>query len=285
MYSNCPKGHQKPWKCHVGPPDACSRCAEDIKIAEKRQKAAFLAQEKAEKDQREHDRRMAELDEQIEQRRVALRNRQLAEERERAYELRQKDLQNMADPNPVPPPGPASPSAGSSAATSVPPAEIKEPDSPAQSTQPTQVAPSPAPSKPTPTPPVLPPKRKESEAEKEWKRQKQVDGAKNQPIDSVMEMGGLEKVKQEILNIKAKAEVTERQGSSLKRERFSVSMLGNPGTGKIVSLSQVHHTHTCLGKTTVVMQPVKFLLLISRFLGQVLWAIPCHHECGRWNFV
>jgi hypothetical protein len=240
MYWNCPKGHQKPWKCHVGPPDACSRCAEDVKIAEKRQKAAFLAQEKAEREQREHDRRMAELDVQIEQQRVALRNRQLAEERERAYELRQKDLQNMASPNQAPSPGSVPPPAGPSASTPErSPVESQKPDLPAQPTQPTPVVSNPAPpSNPTPaTPPAPPPKRRESEAEKEWKRQKQVDGAKNQAIDSIMEMGGLEKVKQEILNIKAKAEVTERQGSSLKRERFSVSMLGNPGTGKIVSLS------------------------------------------------
>jgi hypothetical protein len=255
MYWNCPKGHQKPWKCHVGPPDACSRCAEDVKIAEKRQKAAFLAQEKAEREQREHDRRMAELEADIEKQRVALRNRQLAEERDRAYELRQRDLRNMAAPRSAPPPLPIPPSPGSSASTPEhSPMEIERPDSPSQPTQLTQVTSNPAPSNPSlPTPAGPPPRRRESEAEKEWMRQKQVDGASNPAIDSVMEMGGLEKVKQEILNIKAKAEVTQRQGSSLKRERFSVSMLGNPGTGKIVSLSQVHHAHIRPGKTTVVM--------------------------------
>lgn len=71
-----------------------------------------------------------------------------------------------------------------------------------------------------------------SPAEQEWKRQKEVEGAQEPAIDNIMGLGGLEKVKQEILNIKSKVEITARQGTSLRGERFSVSMLGNPGTGE-----------------------------------------------------
>jgi hypothetical protein len=45
-------------------------------------------------------------------------------------------------------------------------------------------------------------------------------------------MGGLEKVKQKVLDIKDQVEVANSQGTSLKGMRFNASMLGNPGTGK-----------------------------------------------------
>lgn len=244
LYSTCPKGHQKPWKCHAGPPDTCSRCTEDTKIAERRQKAAFIAQEKRDREQRLQDQRMADLEAQIQQEQTALRDRQLAEEREQAYERRKVDLQNLLNSTqaPYPKPAPSNPTptnpassnpVSTNAASSTPVEEnTTTSSSPPKPTIHTAPNSPPQPNKATAsTPSAAPKKRGESEAENEWQRQKQVEGAKNQPIDAIMEMGGLEKVKSEILKIKAKADVIARQGSSLKKERFSVSMLGNPGTG------------------------------------------------------
>ncbi|EKM56223.1 uncharacterized protein PHACADRAFT_209697 [Phanerochaete carnosa HHB-10118-sp] len=78
------------------------------------------------------------------------------------------------------------------------------------------------------TPPPLSP----SEAEKEWQRQKDIEGANNSSIDAIMEMTGLEEVKAQVLRIKAKIDTTRRQGTSVKDERFNVVLQGNPGTGK-----------------------------------------------------
>lgn len=47
-----------------------------------------------------------------------------------------------------------------------------------------------------------------------------------------MPVVGLEAVKEAFLDIKAKVELSVRQGTSLAKERFGVSFLGNPGTGK-----------------------------------------------------
>lgn len=58
-----------------------------------------------------------------------------------------------------------------------------------------------------------------------------MEGADNDAIDSIMDMSGLEKVKEQVLSIKAKVDTAFRQGTSLKSERFNVAMLGNPGTG------------------------------------------------------
>jgi hypothetical protein len=72
----------------------------------------------------------------------------------------------------------------------------------------------------------------ESPSKREWLRQKNMEGASNLSIDAIMNMTGLEEVKQKVLNIKAKIDVSIRQNASLKRERFNVVLLGNPGTGK-----------------------------------------------------
>ena len=46
-----------------------------------------------------------------------------------------------------------------------------------------------------------------------------------------MEMIGLEQVKSQVLRIKAKVDTSIRQNTDLKKERFGLVLLGNPGTG------------------------------------------------------
>ncbi|KAK4175047.1 putative AAA family ATPase [Triangularia setosa] len=72
-----------------------------------------------------------------------------------------------------------------------------------------------------------------SEAKTEWEFLKQSEpGTYSKALDELMGMIGLEDVKQEFLNIKSKVDTALRQDVSLAKERFSCSMLGNPGTGK-----------------------------------------------------
>jgi hypothetical protein len=70
-----------------------------------------------------------------------------------------------------------------------------------------------------------------SDAQTEWDFLKQSDGAHSQPLDDLMEMIGLEDVKQEFLTVKSNVDTALRQDVSMASERFSCSMLGNPGTG------------------------------------------------------
>jgi replication-associated recombination protein RarA len=69
-------------------------------------------------------------------------------------------------------------------------------------------------------------------AKSEWNHQKRIEFATNEHIDALMEMIGLESVKQQFLTIKLKIDTCIRQGSSNKDERFNAAFLGNPGTGK-----------------------------------------------------
>ena len=58
-----------------------------------------------------------------------------------------------------------------------------------------------------------------------------MDGVDNQHIDAIMEMTGLEKVKEQVLAIKDKIDMSARQDTSVRDERFHIVLLGNPGTG------------------------------------------------------
>lgn len=69
-------------------------------------------------------------------------------------------------------------------------------------------------------------------ARQEWEYMKQFEGAKSEPLDELMAMIGLEEVKSEFVSIKSKVDTALRQCISLEKERFSCSMLGNPGTGE-----------------------------------------------------
>ncbi|KLO93636.1 related to ECM32-DNA dependent ATPase/DNA helicase B [Fusarium fujikuroi] len=71
-----------------------------------------------------------------------------------------------------------------------------------------------------------------SSAAKEWKNMKEVEGARDAALDKLMGMIGLESVKDQILSIKSTVDTKIRQGFSLGDERWSCSLLGNPGTGK-----------------------------------------------------
>ncbi|KAH7098449.1 P-loop containing nucleoside triphosphate hydrolase protein [Auriculariales sp. MPI-PUGE-AT-0066] len=96
------------------------------------------------------------------------------------------------------------------------------------STQANPVGPSQPSGKPNMLLQPLPP----SLAAARWQRQKDYEAAKNKHIDALMAMTGLESVKEQVLTIRDRIELATRQNTSLKDERFNISLLGNPGTGK-----------------------------------------------------
>ncbi|KAB2569195.1 Protein CbbX [Lasiodiplodia theobromae] len=69
-------------------------------------------------------------------------------------------------------------------------------------------------------------------AAEEWKRQKLEEDADNKAIDKMMELVGLEKVKEQVLVIRDKVEVYKKQRADIKKERFNAIFQGNPGSGK-----------------------------------------------------
>jgi hypothetical protein len=247
VYSKCDKGHDNSYLCYKGPSPLCAICAKEKKLAEKLQKELFTLKHKQDLDQREHDRKMAELDDMIKTERQNIRDAQLAQERDDALRQKMKDLEEtraLADA------AKASSTLGSSLLSSF--KSIFTPDSgpsnnappttpmisaaPKSQTQTAQSSQSPQPTKPgtnisstSSTPDEW--KLKVSKAKEEWERQKRIEGASNSAIDAIMEMTGLESVKEKVLRIKDKIDTSKRQNASLKDERFNVVLLGNPGTG------------------------------------------------------
>ena len=69
-------------------------------------------------------------------------------------------------------------------------------------------------------------------ARKTWELYKKSQGVQNEFLDELMEMIGLEEVKQAFLETKAKVDTKLRQTGDLASERFNCSLLGNPGTGR-----------------------------------------------------
>jgi hypothetical protein len=73
-----------------------------------------------------------------------------------------------------------------------------------------------------------------TDSEKEWQRQKDEEGERNEAIDLLMTYPtGLEVVKAHFLRVKSKIDTAVRQGVDLKGERFDIVLLGNLGTGML----------------------------------------------------
>lgn len=228
MIDACSKGHEQKRKCHQNPLP-CKKCAKELAELEEKLRKEFEAEQRREAQSRAHEQRMKELEEKILAEQQRMKDAELAQERAQALEQKQADLDttkgvvtsflaNLSLPkvsSPVSPSPQTSPQAnGLPSSSSVPPAR-------------------PA------TPPGNPATANSTTAEKEWQRQKEVEGADSAAVDKIMEMIGLDDVKRQILRIKDKIDVTKRQNTSLKSERFNVVLLGNPGTG---AFGYHHHT-------------------------------------------
>lgn len=259
LKDKCPKGHVKSWKCHETAPLSCHRCERDAKDLLIKQQKALEDQERRDKAEREHAKRMTQLDEELEVKRQVQRDAQLAKQRTLAIEQKKNDIAAATESILVKPE-----TQQKTAVFSTNPVHV------ALSRSNTDHDQSCRNSKPE-NPMLIVPKcrKKESTAKNNWQRQKDVEGANNDAIDSVMEMIGLEDVKSQILRIKDKIDVGIRQNTISKGERFNVNFQGNPGTGpfshKVIA---VKHSLDCtVGKTTVARHYAKALASLGALPG------------------
>ena len=227
LRDQCPKGHERSWKCH-NPPRECAKCEAEKRRKQKELQRALKEQEKSARDEQEHSEHMAMLDALLAGERQRLREAQLSRERALAVLQKERDIAD-AQAMTLPPFDPLSNTLynvkGSAGKTPSPP-PTQDPSTPSNNH-----AIQPPDSANTPSPKWT--NRRHSPAKEEWKRQKTMENARNDAIDSVMDMIGLEEVKLQILQIKARIEVAMRQNADISSDRLNVSFLGNPGTGKI----------------------------------------------------
>ncbi|KFG84658.1 putative nonsense-mediated mRNA decay protein [Metarhizium anisopliae] len=73
-----------------------------------------------------------------------------------------------------------------------------------------------------------------SQAQQEWEWMKQHGEPSNEALNKLMDLIGLETVKEEFLAVKSNIDTKIRQELSLSEERLSCPLLGNPGTGKTI---------------------------------------------------
>lgn len=218
MSGTCQKGHQLSWKCHQKKPSICRSCDREAKEQERQQRAAFERQQKLAAEQAQHDAEMAKIENELRAVREEKLEHQRAAEMNRALEQRRQDLEvaklaATQDPLPRRPIVP----------------KVAERTKAEPGIEPSTQSGASVPK--TTHEPVVIPLVERSATELEWDRQKRVEGAVNVAIDDLMKMTGLEKVKAQVLRIKAKIETSQRQDTDLKQERFGICLLGNPGTG------------------------------------------------------
>lgn len=203
--------------CRKKPPTSCRKCEKDAEEEERRKRKAFELKEKREKAEREYEERLLKINEEIEVRTQDVREKRLALERQMTLQQRRKDLEGIVDPPQI------------QILSQTPLPSIEQPNTQNRTVgkEPTRVTESKA-------PPSLQDSYSPaaSQSKVEWESQKSLEKASNNAIDSLMDMVGLESVKSQVLGIKAKIDMSLRQDTDVKDERFNVSLLGNPGTGK-----------------------------------------------------
>ncbi|KAL4068441.1 P-loop containing nucleoside triphosphate hydrolase protein [Scleroderma yunnanense] len=224
--------HVMTWKCSEGRPTQCKQCEKEMKRLQKQAQLDLEAKEQRETAEREHDLRMTELEARLQYEKEALDDMQKVKDREDEARKKEKEIEEMRkkvkrvstraannsnnpsssrvvpQPQSNPSSRPQTPSLNQSSGQNHPTN---------QGNQGSQSAPRP---------------NLQSAARDKWEYQKRVEGVQNDAIDKIMDMTGLEEVKEQILRIKAKIDTMKRQRVALDKERFNLVLLGNPGTGK-----------------------------------------------------
>lgn len=240
LESACGNGHKKWIACGKKKNSGCTQCDREQKRARDTARKEADRQTKHDAEQAAHDARIASLDAKIAAEQEKQREHRLAMERARALAQKQQDLldaqarskvQHTPTPQPTPaaptaPADPADPGVSSPSNLSALPgvASLAATTQNILSQMVSSFVSKPAQTTPAPPPPSL--------AEAEWQRQKRTEGAQNVHIDSIIGMIGLEKVKQQTLDLKAEVEASVRQGVSMKTKNLNAALLGNPGTGR-----------------------------------------------------
>ncbi|KAK2762566.1 hypothetical protein FQN54_000739 [Arachnomyces sp. PD_36] len=271
LKQKCSNGHNQSWKCFSGAPLVCSNCENERKEAEKRAQNALEQKLKRDERTRKHLKEIAKIDEEIEQLTQDMADARLESEQKAIIDQKRADLEVARKRV-----------AGKQDTTcETPPTypehlglKSVEGLAPVESPQ----------SSPAPTKFTRDQRSKlrgcikeavehnKSPSKTEWQRQKDQEKAYNPAIDKIMEMIGLEKVKEQVLRIKDKVEISTRQNTDLSKERLGLVLLGNPGTGMTLlpnpSTKNQPYSPYSVGKTTVARHYARVLTTLKVLSGE-----------------
>lgn len=206
----CDRGHKLRIPCHKRSQN-CSMCVREDVEAERRIKRDLKLEADRQARQAAYKQELQEIQDEIDHQRRIIKYQKDKEEQKKTLAQRRADLAALRD------------------------TAIRVTNTKKSETKPEQKPGMPG-SFPSANPPS-PPDTKDSldtpeGARQEWEHMKQFEGAVSKPLDELMAMIGLEEVKSEFVAIKSRVDTALRQDISLEKERFSCSMLGNPGTGE-----------------------------------------------------
>jgi hypothetical protein len=233
MQEVCPKNHKITWECWKGSV-TCSKCEAEAKRREAQRVRDHKLDLQRQTNEQIYAEKLAQLDEGIAHERRLQKEHADELDRQRVLQQRRKDLAN------------AKVATRNATAIKVPDRENNastEDRSQKAVAQTDEKATSPSDSVGTGVE-----KKNElpeiSKAKKEWDYQKCFENADNEHMDALMEMIGLESVKEEFLKIKTTIDTCIRQSSNIKNERFGATLLGNPGTGTYMNYAfATFHLH------------------------------------------
>jgi hypothetical protein len=242
------------WRCHRGSPLLCHKCEDEKRRAETKAKMELVEKMRRDVKLQKHAKEIAKLEEQISQINLAMDNERLDKEHKAVLDQRRKDLEATKDRAKEAQNLPSGTLHGIDGSDGPRPITSKSKNIP--NTSPAQNPPMPARSTAYRHSNLQTAIRNavthnKSPSKTEWQRQKDQENAINPAIDEIMEMIGLEKVKEQVLRIKAKVETSIRQDTDLKKERLGLVLLGNPGTGNprpflsLISLLITHRQNHC----------------------------------------
>lgn len=220
--SRCTKNHIQRTFCHQNLSSTCLTCQREYDEQLKEMQEKLLRQEALDKLKIEHESKIAHIEKQIRQIREQNLDEHLKKEREDALGQKKADLD-------------AAVRLAECRAAKVA-AEKEAASKNADVSSDPAIGPKP---ETDPEAPVVHEDIPKSVSETEWERQKQVDGASNDAIDTLMSMTGLEEVKAKFLSIRSKIDTVARQGTDMQSERLGLVLLGNPGTGRYYSFTKL----------------------------------------------
>ncbi|KAK6440096.1 hypothetical protein LTR95_003679 [Oleoguttula sp. CCFEE 5521] len=221
---HCPKNHIMKWRCSGLRPASCLTCDAADRTAERLRKRDEALDQARQSKQAAYARQLAEIQDEIDHAQRIASERREDTKRERALQQRRIDLEKVhirfareqqsksaAVIGSVPSPD--------TEGVSVQQGSTTDPTSSDDDAHVISAA--------AYDPPMV-----ISEAQADWQYQREFENAQSDELDELMSMIGLEAVKGIFLSVKAKVDLAVRQGISLSNERFGISLLGNPGTGK-----------------------------------------------------
>ncbi|KAI9764249.1 MAG: hypothetical protein M1839_005972 [Geoglossum umbratile] len=197
---------------------SCRVCDEEVRRLEKKRQRDHRLDAERQAKQREYARQLVDIEDEMAHERRIQRDRIEQDEREKTLQQRRKDLASLIAAKSHTNHGEITQWHQSSNGGS-------NPDQANRSTS-------------TPKPVVTQTREKADlsflnlSAKGEWERQKEFEGQQNAALDELMDMIGLEDVKEQFLSIKGLVDTAVRQNIDMKDERFGAALLGNPGTGK-----------------------------------------------------